>query len=88
MPDRPPRPPSNGARAALDRREQTERAFLAYCLALPEEGEARLATADLEEMFSAPATRRAGEYLRGRLRSPAGELPAGDEPLARLVAEL
>ncbi len=79
---------SNGARAALDRREQTERAFLAYCLALPDEGEQRLAAADLDELFSAPATRRAAEYLRGRLRSPAGELPAGDEPLARLVAEL
>ena len=78
----------NGARAALDRREQSERAFLAYCLALPEEGEERLAAADLDELFSAPATRRAAEYLRGRLRSPAGELPAGDEPLARLVAEL
>jgi DNA primase len=83
-----PRPPSNGARAALDRREQSERAFLAYCLALPEDGEARLAAVDLDELFSAPATRRAAEYLRGRLRSPAGELPAGDEPLARLVAEL
>jgi DNA primase len=79
---------ANGARAALDRREQSERAFLAYCLALPDEGEARLAAADLDELFSAPATRRAAEYLRGRLRSPAGELPAGDEPLARLVAEL
>jgi DNA primase len=77
----------NGAHAALDRREQSERAFLAYCLALPEEGEARLA-GDLDERFSAPATRRAAEYLRGRLRSPAGELPAGDEPLARIVAEL
>jgi DNA primase len=84
--DRPAR--TNGARVALDRREQSERAFLAYCLALPEEGEARLAAADLDELFSAPATRRAAEYLRGRLRSPAGELPAGDEPLARLVAEL
>jgi DNA primase len=84
--DRPAGP--NGARAALDRREQSERAFLAYCLALPEEGEERLAAADLDELFSAPATRRAAEYLRGRLRSPAGELPAGDEPLARLVAEL
>ena len=78
----------NGARAVLDRREQSERAFLAYCLALPEEGEERLAAADLDELFSAPETRRAAEYLRGRLRSPAGELPAGDEPLARLVAEL
>ena len=28
------------------------------------------------------------EYLRGRLRAPAADLPAGDEPLARLVAEL
>jgi DNA primase len=84
---RPPRA-SNGARAVLDRREQSERAFLAYCLALPEEGEERLAAADLDELFSAPETRRAAEYLRGRLRSPAGELPAGDEPLARLVAEL
>jgi DNA primase len=81
-------PAANGARAALDRREQSERAFLAYCLALPDEGEERLAAADLDELFSSPATRRAAEYLRGRLRSPAGELPAGDEPLARLVAEL
>jgi DNA primase len=84
----PPPAASNGARAALDRREQTERAFLAYCLALPDEGEARIAAADLDELFVSPATRRAAEYLRGRLRSPAGELPAGDEPLARLVAEL
>src|SRR4051812_17725764 len=87
--DRATAPPSaNGARGALDRREQTERAFLAYCLALPDEGESRLATVELDELFSAPDTRRAAESLRGRLRSPAGELPAGDESLARLVAEL
>ncbi|MGH2948099.1 MAG: DNA primase, partial [Solirubrobacteraceae bacterium] len=55
--------PANGARAALDRREQTERAFLALCLALPAEGESRLAQADLDELFSAPATRRAAGYL-------------------------
>jgi DNA primase len=81
-------PAANGARAALDRREQTERAFLALCLALPEDGEARLAAADFDELFSAPSTRRVADYLRGRLRSPAGDLPAGDEALARLVAEL
>jgi DNA primase len=86
--DREPTRPTNGTRTALARREQTERAFLALCLALPDEGEARLANADLDELFSAPATRQAAEYLRGRLRSPAGALPAGDEPLARLVAEL
>jgi DNA primase len=78
----------NGARHALDRREQTERAFLAYCLALPDEGERRLAEAELDELFASPETRRAAEYLRGRLRTPAADLPPGDEPLARLVAEL
>jgi DNA primase len=78
----------NGARHALDRREQTERAFLAYCLALPDEGERRLAEADLDELFASPATRRAAEYLRGRVRRPAADLPPGDEALARLVAEL
>jgi DNA primase len=83
----PPRS-GNGSRPSPDRIEQQERAFLALCIALPEEGETRLADADLDELFTAPATRRAADYLRGRLRSPAGDLPAGDEDLARLVAEL
>jgi DNA primase len=78
----------NGAHNVLGRREQTERAFLSYCLALPDEGERRLGEADLETLFAAPMTRRAAEYLRGRLRTPAAALPPGDEPLAPLVAEL
>jgi DNA primase len=81
-------PPPDTARTALARQEQAERAFLAYCLALPDEGEARLASADLDELFAAAATRRAAAYLRGRLRTPAADLPAGDEDLARMVAEL
>ena len=81
-------PPPDGARTALARQEQSERAFLAYCLALPDEGEPRLAAADLDELFAAPATRRAATYLRGRLRTPAADLPADDEDLARMVAEL
>src|SRR4051794_1974677 len=71
-----------------DRVEQQERVFLALCIALPDEGEARLAAVEPEELFSAEAPRRAAHYLRGRLRSPAGALPADDEPLARLIAEL
>jgi DNA primase len=71
-----------------DRVEQQERVFLALCIALPDEGEARLAASSPEELFSAEAPRRAAHYLRGRLRSPAGDLPADDEPLARLIAEL
>jgi DNA primase len=75
-------------RAALARREQSERAFLALCVALPDEGEPRLAEADIDDYFSAPATRQAARYLRGRLRAPAAELPPDDEALARQVAEL
>ncbi len=77
-----------GAHAVLDRREQAERAFLALCLALPDEGERHLADADLDALFSAPATRRAAEHLRGNLSRPAASLPRDDEPLARVIAEL
>jgi DNA primase len=84
-----PGPGLNGSSdRVLDRREQTERAFLAYCLALPDQGEHRLAEADLEELFASPESRRAAEYLKGRLRTPAADLPRGDDALARLIAEL
>ncbi len=73
---------------ALTAGEKSERAFLAYCLALPEEGNERLAAANLDDYFSSPATREAAAYLRGRLRRPAADLPTGNEALARLVAEL
>ena len=82
------RPEPIDPRAALARREQSERAFLAYCVALPDEGERRLAAVDIDEYFSTPATRQAATYLRGRLRTPTADLPPGDEALARLVAEI
>jgi DNA primase len=84
----PPAPEPLDPHAALARREQSERAFLALCLALPDEGERRLAEIDVDDYFSAPAAREAASYLRGRLRRPAADLPTGNEALARLVAEL
>jgi DNA primase len=72
----------------LARGEQAERTFLATCVAVPSEGEKYLAGADLEALFSSPSTRRAAEYLRGRLATPAADLPPDDEALARLIAEL
>jgi DNA primase len=78
---------ANGARQALDRREQSERAFLALCVALPELGEEKLAAADLDALFSSPETRRAAALLRGHLASPSDIL--GEDPeLIPLVAEL
>jgi DNA primase len=79
----------------LSRREETERAFLALCIAAPEDGAGALAGLDVEEHFSSPLLRRAATGLReGDLREPmraaaghgAGE---GDDPeLAALLAEL
>lgn len=85
--DMPPPEPVD-PRAQLARREENERAFLAFCIALPEHGERRLETVDVDDYFSAPATRQAAAFLRGRLRSPTANLPTGDDALARLIAEL
>ncbi|HEY7077595.1 MAG TPA: hypothetical protein VH418_19590, partial [Solirubrobacteraceae bacterium] len=83
-----PRPALRPTTRPLDRREQAERAFLAMCVALPEQGERRLAEIEVDDWFSFPSTRWAASYLRGRLRAPAADLPVGDEALARLIAEL
>ena len=80
-------PPANGARQALDRREQSERAFLALCIALPELGEAKLADADLDALFTSPLTRLAAERLRGHLEHPASILADAPE-LAELIPEI
>ncbi|MEO8687080.1 MAG: DNA primase [Solirubrobacteraceae bacterium] len=82
-----PRRPSNGARQALDRREGSERAFLALCIALPELGEQKLAEVDLDTVFTSPLTRLAAERLRGHLQHPASILGEEDE-LAELVPEI
>jgi DNA primase len=79
--------PSNGARQALDRREQSERAFLALCVALPELGEAKLAAADRDALFTSPLTRLAAERLRGHLEHPASVIGEAPE-LAELIPEI
>jgi len=75
------------APAALGRREDTERNFLALCIALPELGAPALAQLDLEAELSTPATRRAAAHLREHLATPTEGLAEGDA-LAGLVREL
>jgi DNA primase len=78
---------ADGARQALDRREQSERAFLALCIALPELGEGKLAEADLDALFTSPLTRLAADRLRGHLAHPAAILADAPE-LADLIPEI
>lgn len=81
--------------AALDRRTEPERAFLALCIASPAEGAAALAAMDVDAHFTSPVLRRAAAYLRdGHLADPMGTAGNGgaqaddDRELARALAEL
>jgi DNA primase len=75
---------------ALHGREDTERAFLALCMAAPEEGEGALASLDIDEYFSSELLRRAAAHLRaGDLRTPMASGSLDDDPqLKALLAEL
>jgi len=73
---------------ALGRREQTERAFLALCIALPEQGGGALDSVDGAEHFTSDLMRRAARHVREHLRTPGEGLPADDPQLSGLVAEL
>jgi DNA primase len=90
------RPNGSGTRAGgLSGREETERAFLALCIASPEEGASALAGLDVDEHFSSELLRRVARHLReGDLSAPmAGrsgreEDVDSDQELGRLLAEL
>jgi DNA primase len=79
---RRPEPP------ALDRSLRAERAFLALCIALPQAGEQALAVSDPDALLTSSLLRRAAVHLRGRTAAPLSDLPADDEELARLIADL
>jgi DNA primase len=81
--------------AEMTRREDTERAFLALCIASPVEGAEALASLELDEHFSSGLLRRAAKHLReGDLREPMADAPGDnapleeDRPLKSLLAEL
>jgi DNA primase len=68
--------------------EDTERAFLARCLAVPEAGQALLEELDVDALFTSELTRRAALHLREHFDHPSEALPVDDDQFARLIAEL
>jgi DNA primase len=83
------------AAGGLSRREETEQAFLALCIASPEEGAQALKILDVDEHFASELLRRAARHLReGDLREPMAAPSApgggldGDPELKALLAEL
>ena len=85
---------ARGTGKPLDGRQDTERAFLALCIASPEEGERALQSLDIDEQFSSELLRRAAVHLRaGDLRAPMHSQQQGaglddDAELKALLAEL
>jgi DNA primase len=78
-------PPPRRA-AELTSRERRERALLAMCIALPQEGTEYLAR--LTEAHLSPTGLRAAAWLREHPEDPASNLPRDDDELAGLVSEL
>ncbi|MCL2419954.1 MAG: toprim domain-containing protein, partial [Conexibacteraceae bacterium] len=76
------------ATGVLDQGVRSERSFLAMCVAAPTPGELALAAIDPDVHLTSAVLRRAARHLTGRLAAPLSGLPAGDEELARVVAEL
>jgi DNA primase len=79
-------PPVAREPTKLTSRERRERALLAMCVALPEEGAEYLA--QLSEEHLSPSGSRALAWLREHLEDPASDLPRDDSELAGLIAEL
>jgi DNA primase len=87
--------PRPQARREMSRREDPERAFLALCLASPQEGAEALASLEIDEHFASELLGRAARHLReGDLSDPLTDSPGQAHPVERdpelsaLLAEL
>jgi DNA primase len=81
----------SGSRASrvLSAREDTERAFLALCIAAPEHGSRSLEEVDIAGVFTSELLRRAAEHLKGgHLKEPLKGVDAEDRDLVGMLAEL
>ncbi len=81
-----PAPASGRSGGELTSRERRERALLAMCIALPDEGREYLAR--LTDEHLSPTGVRAVAWLREHPQDPASNLPHDDDQLAGLIAEL
>lgn len=79
-------PPQRRPTGELTSRERRERALLAMCVALPEEGRGYLTR--LSDEHLSPSGARAAAWLREHPDDPASNLPHDDDELSGLIAEL
>jgi DNA primase len=84
--DRRPQPAPSQRPAELTSRERRERALLAMCVALPEQGAIYLEK--LGEGHLSGSGRAAADFLRAHPKDPAEHLPRENGALAALITEL
>jgi DNA primase len=91
----PRRSPSEGRSGGspeirvLSGREDTERAFLAQCIAAPEHGRRALEEVEIAEVLTSEVLRRAAKHLLdGHLKEPLKGVDDEDRELVSLLAEL
>jgi DNA primase len=85
-PGRGDQAPAPRRTAELTSRERRERALLAMCIALPEQGKGYLGRLTGEHL--SPGGARAAGWLREHPEDPASDLPRDDSELSGLIAEL
>ena len=79
----------SGASKVLSAREDTERAFLALCIATPVYGQTALAEVEIGDVFTSELLRRAAGHLKeDGLAEPLKGVDAEDRELVGLLAEL
>jgi len=83
-----PAPAPSRVVTSVDRREESERLFLARCLAAKDAGRRALESIELDAVFSTELTRRAAHYLAQHLDRPGEGLPPDADALAKMIAEL
>ena len=80
---------SGSASKVLSAREDTERAFLALCIATPAYGQEALGEVEIGEVFTSELLRRTAAHLKqDRLAEPLKGVDAEDRELVGLLAEL
>jgi DNA primase len=81
--------PNARASRVLSARADTERAFLALCIASPEHGQRSLEEVELDGVFTSELLQRAAEHLKaGHLAEPLRGVSEEDRELVSLLAEL
>lgn len=81
-------PPPTTRPTVMDPASRIERAFLVQCIALPEAGREALSGMDLDREITNPLLRRVAELMVSETGAGEITVPAGDEELGPVVAEL